>query len=71
MKSRSLIVASLAMGLTTSAFSPISAQERCRMSWEIQPADASYTQQHAIMSGTCPVTRFIAASRTTSPTAKG
>jgi hypothetical protein len=54
MKSRSLIIASLAMVLTTSAFSPLSAQERCRMSWEIQPADASYTQQHAIDVGDVP-----------------
>src|SRR3954451_5809612 len=54
MKSRSLIITSLAMVLTTLAFSPLSAQERCRMSWEIQPADASYTEQHAIDVGDVP-----------------
>ena len=54
MKSLSLIVASLAMVLTTLAFSAVSAQERCRMSWEIQPADTTYTQQHAIDVGDVP-----------------
>src|SRR5262245_23078598 len=45
---------SLAMGLSTLALSPASAQERCRLSWEIQPVDASYTQQHAIDVGDVP-----------------
>jgi hypothetical protein len=53
-KSRSLIITSLAMVLAALVFSPLSAQERCRMSWDIQPADATYTQQHAIDVGDVP-----------------
>ena len=54
MKSLSLPAASLATVLTTLAFSPVSAQERCRLSWGIQPADTTYTQQHAIDVGDVP-----------------
>jgi hypothetical protein len=54
MKSLSPPAASLAMVLTTLAFSPVSAQERCKLSWGIQPADTTYTQQYAIDVGDVP-----------------
>jgi hypothetical protein len=54
MKSLSLPAASLAMVLTTLAFSPVSAQERCKLSWGVQPADITYTQQYAIDVGDVP-----------------
>jgi hypothetical protein len=40
--------------LAALACSPASAQERCRLSWEIQPADTTYTKQHAIDVGDVP-----------------
>jgi len=54
MKSLSLAAVSLATVLTTLAFSPVSAQERCKLSWGIQPTDTTYTQQHAIDVGDVP-----------------
>jgi hypothetical protein len=36
------------------ASSPAAAKERCRLSWEIRPADTTYTQQHAIDVGDVP-----------------
>ena len=55
MKPLSFPAASLAAVLVaTLASSPVSAQERCRLSWEIRPADTAYTQQHAIDVGDVP-----------------
>jgi hypothetical protein len=52
MKSPSLSAAwSATVLLTALAFSPVSAQERCRLSWEIQP---TYTRQHVIEVGDVP-----------------
>lgn len=48
MTSRPLAAASLGTALATLAAFPVSAQERCRLSWEIPPADSTYTRQHAI-----------------------
>jgi hypothetical protein len=33
---------------------PLSAQEKCKMKWEVPPANASYTQQHVIDVGDVP-----------------
>ena len=54
MRSLSLPAASLTAVLTTLAFSPVSAQERCSLSWGIQPANTTYTQQYAIDVGDVP-----------------
>ena len=47
-------VVALTAVLTTLAFSPVSAQERCSLSWGIQPANTTYTQQYAIDVGDVP-----------------
>jgi hypothetical protein len=54
MTSRPLAAASLGTALATLAAFPVSAQERCRLSWEIPPAESTYTQQHAIDVGDVP-----------------
>ena len=55
MKSLSLPAAWSATALLAAlAFSPVAAQERCRLRWEIQPADTTYTRQHAIDVGDVP-----------------
>jgi hypothetical protein len=40
--------------LTTLTSSLVSAQERCRLNWEIRPADTTYTRQYAIDVGDVP-----------------
>ena len=54
MKSRSLAAALLGAALATLAVLPVSAQERCKLSWEIPPADSTYTQQYVIDVGDVP-----------------
>src|SRR3954465_12040591 len=55
MKSPSLSVAWSATALLVMlASSPAAAKERCQLSWEIQPADTTYTRQHAIDVGDVP-----------------
>ena len=54
MKSRSLAAALLGAALATLAVLPVSAQERCKLSWEIPPANSTYTQQYVIDVGDVP-----------------
>jgi len=48
MKPSSLRAVSLGTALALSGISQATAQERCRMSWEVPAANTTYTQQHAL-----------------------
>jgi hypothetical protein len=71
-----LLLAITAM-LCSAAPGPLSAQEKCKMKWEIPAANSNFTQQHVIDVGDdgrairSVFLSCIAPSRTTSLTAKG
>jgi hypothetical protein len=58
MNSRSLSNADLLLAMTAMliwvAPGPLSAQEKCKMKWEVPAANANYTQQHVIDVGDVP-----------------
>jgi hypothetical protein len=49
-----LCAAPLAVGFALLAASDVAAQEKCRISWEVSPADSKYIQQHSIDAGDVP-----------------
>jgi hypothetical protein len=73
--SAGLLLAITAM-LCSAAPGLLSAQEKCKMKWEVSTANSNYTQQHVIDVGDVPAIRLgssscTAPSRTTSRTVKG
>ena len=54
MKQQAICAAPLGVALVLFAIPQVSAQNRCKMSWETAPADSKYTQQLAIDVGDIP-----------------